>query len=56
MALKLKVLPNYTYDDYVQWEGKWEVIEGIPFAMSPAPRFNHQVAANTIGSILMTTY
>lgn len=38
----LRILPNYTYDDYVQWEGKWELIEGIPFAMSPAPRPKHQ--------------
>jgi len=52
MALQLKVVPNYTYDDYIHWEGKWEVIEGIAYAMSPSPRFNHQVAANKIGSIL----
>lgn len=52
MALQLKVLPNYTYSDYLNWEGKWEVIEGIPYAMSPAPRFKHQVSANKIGKIL----
>ncbi|SMN00945.1 hypothetical protein SPONN_2055 [uncultured Candidatus Thioglobus sp.] len=23
-------LPNYTYDDYAQWQGKWELIEGVP--------------------------
>jgi Uma2 family endonuclease len=40
--LKEKFLPNYTYDDYKQWEGRWELINGIPFAMSPAPSFNHQ--------------
>jgi Uma2 family endonuclease len=33
----IKILPHYTYSDYLHWEGKWEVIEGIPYAMSPAP-------------------
>ena len=42
MSLKAKILPNYNYQDYCQWEGKWEVIEGIPFAMSPAPSPFHQ--------------
>ena len=36
-ALKVEDLPHYTYDDYVQWEGRWELIKGIPFAMVPAP-------------------
>ncbi|WP_162944588.1 Uma2 family endonuclease [Flavisolibacter nicotianae] len=38
-------MPHYTYDDYVQWEGKWELIDGIPHAMSPAPTPRHQVIA-----------
>jgi hypothetical protein len=33
----VKILPHYTYRDYLHWEGKWEVIDGIPNAMSPAP-------------------
>ncbi len=33
----LKLLPHYTYDDYIHWEGQWEIIKGIPYAMSPAP-------------------
>lgn len=39
---KPKYLPKYTYDDYKNWEGKWELIDGIPYAMSPAPRIEHQ--------------
>jgi Uma2 family endonuclease len=35
-------LPHYTYDDYCQWEGRWELIHGIPFAMSPLPVPAHQ--------------
>jgi Uma2 family endonuclease len=38
----VKILPHYTYSDYLHWEGKWEVIEGIPYAMSPAPVPRHQ--------------
>jgi Uma2 family endonuclease len=37
-------LPNYTYQDYEKWEGDWEMIYGIPFAMSPSPKRAHQSA------------
>ena len=37
-----KEIPHYTYDDYVHWEGRWELIEGHPIAMSPLPRPKHQ--------------
>ena len=33
---------NYTYEDYQQWDGRWELIDGIPYAMSPAPHPQHQ--------------
>ena len=35
-------IEHYTYDDYAQWEGKWELIEGLPYAMSPSPMRIHQ--------------
>lgn len=41
-ALKQEDLPHYNYDDYSQWEGKWEIINGIPYAMVPAPSIKHQ--------------
>lgn len=41
-TLRSEDLPHYTYDDYVQWEGRWEVISGIPFAMVPMPTIEHQ--------------
>lgn len=45
----VKILPHYTYKDYCQWEGRWEIIEGIPYAMSPAPSLRHQwVSANML--------
>lgn len=45
-------LPRYTYDDYVQWEGRWELIHGIPHAMSPSPSLLHQSISQRIASQL----
>lgn len=42
-ALALEDLPNYTYEDYKSWEGEWELIYGVPYAMSPAPVNRHQL-------------
>jgi Uma2 family endonuclease len=49
MGATVKILPHYTYEDYCRWEGKWELIDGIPFAMSPAPILKHQRIANSLG-------
>ncbi len=47
LAEEEEYIPRYTYDDYKQWEGKWELIRGIPYAMSPAPVIRHQeISAN----------
>jgi Uma2 family endonuclease len=43
-----KYLPHYTYEDYKNWEGKWELIDGIPYAMSPAHTPKHQIVSNNI--------
>jgi Uma2 family endonuclease len=51
MAGVVKILPYYTYEDYVHWEGKWELIDGIPYAMHPAPTPRHQMIANTLGAL-----
>lgn len=37
-----QILPHYTYGEYIQWEGRWELIYGIPYAMSPSPAPRHQ--------------
>jgi Uma2 family endonuclease len=42
MLLANKYRPHYTYEDYCQWEGNWELIDGIPYAMSPLPVPQHQ--------------
>lgn len=48
MSSAYKLLPYYTYEDYCQWEGRWELIEGIPYAMSPMPRPAHQTVAGNL--------
>lgn len=45
MSSAIKILPHYTYEEYCLWEGRWELIDGIPYAMSPAPVPQHQRAA-----------
>ncbi len=52
MTLALQDLPHYTYDDYVQWEGKWELISGIAYAMAPAPSIEHQSISQSIAGEL----
>lgn len=44
--------PRYTYDNYVLWEGDWELINGIAYAMSPAPTIKHQSISNKIARLL----
>ena len=38
-------LQHYTHEDFKKWDGKWELFEGYPVAMSPAPMINHQAIA-----------
>jgi Uma2 family endonuclease len=32
----------YSWDDYVKWDGRWEIIDGEAYDMSPAPYPKHQ--------------
>ncbi len=46
-ALKYDNFQYYTYNDYKEWEGSWELVDGIAYAMAPAPYPIHQkVVAN----------
>jgi Uma2 family endonuclease len=45
------LLPHYTYDDWVHWEGKWELIRGIAIAMSPAPVPKHQRISSNLSKV-----
>lgn len=45
--------PDYTYDDYAQWEGDWELIEGQAWAMAPSPSVGHQSISGDILALLL---
>ena len=38
----------YTYEQYKTWDDSWELIDGVPYAMSPAPYPKHQKAVARI--------
>lgn len=33
---------KYTYKDWLEWEGRWELIDGKAYNMTPAPTSDHQ--------------
>lgn len=43
-SLAKKGVNKYTYADYLTWpdEERWEIIDGEPYAMTPAPSLKHQ--------------
>jgi len=47
-VLREEDLPSYTYEDYKLWEGDWELIYGVPYAMAPAPMIKHQAISSKI--------
>jgi hypothetical protein len=48
-----RILPNYTYEDSLYWEGSWEIIDGIAYATSPMPSTAHQRIANEISYLFL---
>lgn len=50
MSIADKYRPQFTYEDYCQWEGRWELIDGMPYAMSPSPVRTHQVVIGNLFS------
>ena len=45
---------TWTYTDYLTWDDdqRWELIDGVAYAMSPGPSYLHQNVALKIGSRL----
>ena len=41
-------METYTVQDYLQWEGDWELIHGQPVAMAPSPAIEHHAASFAI--------
>ena len=40
--MNLAYIPYYTYEDYKKWDGDWELVNGYPYSMAPAPVKRHQ--------------
>ena len=49
MSLPQLKHPGYTLEDWKSWEGRWELIEGVAYDMTPSPNTNHQQV-----SVMMT--
>lgn len=51
-------IPNinkeYTYQDYLTWpdDERWEIIEGVPYDMSPSPNTKHQTLVGNLFGFL----
>ena len=52
MSAILKEYPRYSFEDYLHWEGRWELIDGVAFAMSPAPSLYHQSISSKLNWLL----
>jgi len=52
MATARRYLPSYSVEDYLQWEGDWELFDGIAVAMTPSPFASHQDIGMRISSAL----
>lgn len=52
MGTVRKILPNYTYEDYLRWEGRWEIIDGLAYDMSPMASPNHQKIAGRLHMLI----
>jgi len=44
----IKYKERYSYSDYIEWEGRWELIDGVAYNMAPAPYPKHQRAVANI--------
>ena len=47
-GLAFRYPPHYSVEDYAKWEGDWELIEGVPYALAPSPLAKHQQVSGLI--------
>jgi Uma2 family endonuclease len=53
MSSAPRFIPRYTVADYHLWQGDWELIDGIPVAMTPSPFGPHErVVANLVHAFM----
>lgn len=44
----IKYIPNNTVDDYRQWQGNWELINGIPISLNLSSTKKHQLLSKNL--------
>jgi Uma2 family endonuclease len=54
--LEAKYIPRYTVEDYMMWKGDWELIDGVPFAMTPSPFGKHQKLTAKISHFILSEF
>jgi len=49
---------KFTYGDYLKWpdEERWEIIDGVPYDMSPAPSTRHQAISMSLAGQLWSFF
>lgn len=53
MSSAPRLIPKYSSDDYLKWEGDWQLIDGIAIAMTPSPFGRHeQIVANCVYELM----
>jgi Uma2 family endonuclease len=52
----IKHIPQYSYRDYENWEGDWELIDGYPFARNPSSTGTHQSVSGQLLFMLMNCF
>ncbi|WP_456451401.1 Uma2 family endonuclease [Hydrogenimonas sp.] len=50
-----QIEPRYTWQDYLTWEDRWELIDGVAYAMAPAPYPKHQRVVLRVSHTLYET-
>jgi len=54
VGLAEKYPVRYTVQDYLKWQGDWELIEGVPYAMAP-PRPINQIILGKLSQLIGNT-
>ena len=49
MSLPQPKHSGYTLEDWKGWEGRWELIDGVAYDMTPAPNLEHQRISRQLG-------
>lgn len=52
MSLPQLKHPGYTIEDWKTWDGRWELINGVAYDMTPSPSFEHQRVSIRLGAAI----